>query len=151
MTCVMWWGHTLVWRNTWSPLVLLNALLPHTIYQEVWRADKSDLLWQEVSGVNLCPHPSILICYPLSFIHKVEHSHHLYKAFLPVEEHTSPALKLRFSLLHYAMTFRSAGLSRDPHGIGWKDSLPFVNHFREFLSLRAFYVKRRLLIRSQTA
>ena len=48
-----WWGHTLVWRHTPSPLVQLNALFlaTFTIHQEFWRVDKSDQMGQEVSCV----------------------------------------------------------------------------------------------------
>ena len=95
----MWWGHTLVRRNTWSLLVLLNALFlaTLTICNEVWRADK---LWQSLlcilgveifvpmmPGISLYEY-IISICYPLSFIRKVENIAIIYKAFLPMEEHT---------------------------------------------------------------
>jgi len=51
----------------------------------------------------------------------------IYKAFLPVEEHTRLLHAFNTQVqclcpthfgLHHAMTFRPAGLSRDPHGIG---------------------------------
>ena len=48
VTCVMWWGHTLVRRTIGAIKCFLVTL---TIYQEVWRADKTGLLWQQVSGV----------------------------------------------------------------------------------------------------
>ena len=61
---------------------------------------------------NLWSHPSI------SNVRKVKHSYY-YKAFLPVEEHTQLlpyASAVAFILHQYLMTFRPAGLSRDPHG-----------------------------------
>ena len=75
------------------------SFLPHTICQEVWRADK---LWKNALvyfGSKFCPHISV-------------HNFNLLPsniAFLP------PAFNMQMS----------AGLSRDPHGIGWKDSIPF--------------------------
>ena len=74
--------------------------------------------------VKPCPHPSIN--YPLPFICKVKH-HCIYKIVLPVEENMQ-IQPVFASVVSYSpgssMTFCPACLSRDPHGIGWKDSLP---------------------------
>ena len=74
----------------------------------------------------------ILICYPLLFIRKVEHSYHV---------------SCCFGLHQYAMTFRPAGLSRDPHEIGWKDSLPLNygvkdirNDIRQIIITKNIYI-----------
>ena len=51
------------------------------LYREVWRADKSDQMWQEIS----CPHLSISI---ISHLHVKSKFTIIYKAVLPVEENT---------------------------------------------------------------
>ena len=99
------------------------SFLPHTICQEVWRADK---LWKNALvyfGSKFCPHISV-------------HNFNLLPsniAFLP------PAFNMQMP----------AGLSRDPHGIGWKDSIPFLivdTNMSIFLGFFFYFDKLWLII-----
>ena len=98
----------------WCYEMLPFFLATLTIYHKVWRVDKGDQMWQECM---MCPHPSIN--YLLSFIRKVKH-HYIYKVVSPVENtQLQPAFASAVSTYSpgSSMTFRPAGLSRDPHGI----------------------------------
>ena len=79
------------------------------------------------SGVNPYPHP-IYINNPLSFLRKVKHHYHLWSCLTCREHMHSSCLSQAQCPPHSppSMTFHPAGLSRDPHGIGLKDSLPLL-------------------------
>ena len=76
-----------------------------------------------------CPHPSTFNQLPSLIYKYMTKYHQTYKAVLPLEKNTQllPFASTVSTHNFASMTFRPKGLSRDPHGIGWKDSLPNQN------------------------
>ena len=68
--------------------------------------------------------------YPISYVPSYSYiKYNINKAVLPVENtQLLPFTSTVSNISPQSMTFRPAGLSRDPHGIGWKTASPYIIH-----------------------